>query len=57
MGEPVRPEEATALGNITATFGEAISENVVIALTLANKVEPADPDTDEVEYFAENFEG
>ena len=38
MGEPVRPEEATALENITTSFGEAIWENVVIALTFANKV-------------------
>ena len=53
MGEPVRPEEAAALENITTSFGEAIWENVVIALTFANKVEPADPDKDEVEYFAE----
>ena len=43
MDDAVRPDEDKALANLTSTFGEAIWKNVVIALTFANKVEPADP--------------
>ena len=49
MGDPVRPEEDTALCNLTNTFGESIWENVVIALTFANEIQPADPDEDDAD--------
>ena len=53
MEEPIRPAEKMALSSITSAFGEAIWENVVIALTFANKVEPASPTKDEKEHFHE----
>ena len=56
MDDPVRPGEDTALRNITSTFGESIWKNVLIALTFANKVEPADPGKDEATYFKEILE-
>ena len=56
MGEPVRPDEAKALENLTSTFGKAILENVVIALTFANEIQPAGPDEDEVECFKQKLE-
>ena len=51
MEEPIRPAEKTALKNLNKTFGSSIWDNVVIALTFANQVDPPDPDADEVEYF------
>ena len=51
MGDPIRPDEEKALSNITATFGEAIWKNVIVALTFANQVDPAGPSADEAEHF------
>ena len=53
MEEPIRPAEKMALENLNKTFGSSIWDNVVIALTFANKVDSPDPDADEVEYFKE----
>ena len=52
MEEPIRPAEKTALKNLHKAFGSTIWDNAVIALTFANKVDPPDPYTDEVEYFS-----
>ena len=52
MGEPIRPAEKEALKNLKSAFEEtSIWDNAIIALTFANTVEPADPDSDEVKYF------
>ena len=55
MDEPVRPEEVATMRNLTLTFGETLWDNVVIALTFANQVQPANPGINEAQYFSEIF--
>ena len=56
MDDPIRPDEDKALRNITVVFRKSIWEHVIIALTFANKMEPADPDQDEVDFFQETLQ-
>ena len=47
MGEPVRENELKALVNLL----KVKANNMIIALTFANQVEPADPNEDEASHF------
>ena len=51
MAGSMRPAEITALKTLNRAFGCAIWDNTIIALTFANLVSPADPDSDKADYF------
>ena len=40
LGDPIKPHEKEALGNLASAFGENVWKKFVIALTFANEVRP-----------------
>ena len=52
LGDPIRPYEKEALGNLASAFGGDVWEKFVIALTFANQVCPPRRVEDRADYFS-----
>ena len=52
LGDPIRPYEKEALGNLASAFGEDVWEKFVIALTFAKQVCPPRRVEDRADYFS-----